>query len=140
LVSYFKDLVVAERSNRNLVFEKYARMDNKIPKTNNNPLIDKIVQIEEKWQEELNVKYPAVYNHMCRDMNVAADGSNFKVYLSSELETYSDNTLSRYYEHVKRAFDDGENHSVEMLRQLAQKSGIDSLEKLEQLMRADDKR
>ena len=138
LTSYFKDLVMAERTNRNLVFEKYARMDNKIPKTNNNPLIDKIVQIEEKWQEELKTEYPTVYNHMCRDMNMAADGSNFRVYLSSELETYSDNTLKKYYDHVKKAFDDGENHSIEMLRQLAKKSGIDSLEKLEQLMQADD--
>ncbi len=137
LESYFKDLVVAERNDRNLVFEKYARMDNKIPQTNTNPLIGKIVDIEQKWQEELKVKYPAVYNHTCRDMNLSADGSNFKVYLASELETYSDKTLEKYYDHLKTAFDKGENHSVEMLGRLAKKSGIDSLEKLEQLMQAD---
>ncbi|CCK78673.1 MULTISPECIES: DUF4125 family protein [Desulfobacula] len=137
LESYFNDLVVAERSDRNLVFEKYARMDNKIPKTNNNPLIDNIVEIEQKWQENLKEMYPAIYNHTCRDMNLASDGSNFKVYLASELETYSDRTLKKYYDHVKTAFDKGENLSVEMLGQLAKKSGIESLEKLEQLMQAD---
>lgn len=137
LESYFKDLVLAKRKNRNLVFEKYARMDNKIPTLSNSPLIKKIVDIEEKWQEDLKLKYPAVYDHTCRDMNLAADGSNFKIYLKSELETYSDNTLDKYWEHVKKAFDNGENHSIEMLRQLAEKSGIDSLEKLENLIQAD---
>lgn len=54
LESYFKDLVVATRTGRNLVFEKYAGMDNKIPKINMNPLIDNIVEIEQKWQDDLN--------------------------------------------------------------------------------------
>lgn len=138
LESYFKDLVMAKRANRNLVFEKYARMDNKIPKINQNPLIEKIVEIEEIWQEELKKKYPAVYRHTCRDTNMAQDGSNFKVYLSSELETYGDNTLENYWNHIKKAFDHGENHSIEMLRELAKKSGIDGLEKLETLMQASD--
>lgn len=137
LESYFNDLMMARRTNRNLVFEKYARMDNKIPQLNNSPLIGKIVEIELKWQETLKEKYPAVYHHSCRDMNATADGSNFKVYLASELETYSHNTLEKYYDHVKKAFDKGENHSIEMLGQLAQKSGIGSLEKLEMLMQAD---
>ncbi len=134
LESYFKDLVMAQRNNRNLVFEKYARMDNKVPRINDNPLIGKIVEIEQKWQEELKSAFPAVYHHTCRDMNAALDGTDFRVYLACELETYSDNTLEKYYDHVKRAFDNGENHSIEMLRQLAEKSGIDSLEKLETRM------
>lgn len=137
LESYFKDLVIAQRANRNLVFEKYARMDNKIPKINMNPLIDNIVEIEQKWQDDLKKKYPAVYSQTCRDTNMAQDGSNFKVYLSSELETYSDNTLQNYWSHIKEAFDAGKNLSIEMLRQLAKKSGIDSLEKLETLMQAE---
>ncbi|MFA5905480.1 MAG: DUF4125 family protein [Desulfobacula sp.] len=137
LESYFKDLVIAQRANRNLVFEKYARMDNKIPKINKNPLIEKIVEIEEIWQEELKTKYPAVYCNTCRDSNAAPDGSNFKVYLSSELETYGDNTLENYWTHIKKAYDNKENHSIEMLRELAKKSGIDSLEKLETLMQAE---
>jgi hypothetical protein len=137
LESYFKDLVMAKRNNRNLVFEKYARMDNKIPQLNDSPLIGKIVNIEQKWQEELKLKYPAIYNHTCRDMNLAADGSNFKVYLASELETYSDNTLEKYWVHVKKALDNGENHSVDMLVQLAKESGIESLETLEKLIQAD---
>jgi len=137
LESYFKDLVIAQRGNRNLVFEKYARMDNKIPRINKNPLIEKIVEIEEIWQSELKEKYPFVYRNTCRDTNAMPDGSNFKVYLSSELQTYGDKTLDNYWNHIKTAFDNGENHSIEMLKQLAKKSGIDSLEKLETLMQAE---
>lgn len=137
LESYFKDLVVATHSGRNLVFEKYARMDNKIPKINHNPLIGKIVEIEEKWQEELKKNYPAVYQNTCREVSASLDGSNFRVYLSSELETYGDNTLEHYWTHIRTAFENKENLSIEMLRQLAKKSGIDSLEKLENLMQAE---
>ncbi len=137
LESYFKDLVVAQRTNRNLVFEKYARMDNKIPRINKNPLIEKIVEIEEIWQDELKKKYPYIYRNTCRDTNAMTDGSNFKVYLSSELQTYGDKTLDNYWAHIKTAFENGENHSIEMLKQLAKKSGIDNLEKLETLMQAE---
>jgi hypothetical protein len=134
LESYYKDLIMAQRNNRNLVYEKYARMDNKIPPINDSPLIGKIVEIEQKWQEELKSEYPTVYQHTCRDTNMVQDGSNFKIYLASELETYGNKTLEKYYDHVKKAFDKGENLSIEMLRKLAENSGIESLEKLETLM------
>jgi len=135
LESYLRDLIMAEQNNRNLVVEKYARMDNLIPPLNDNPLIGKIVEIEQKWQEELKTKYPAIYNHVCRDMNSADNGSNFRVYLASELETYSDNTLEEYYKYVKKLFDNGESLSIEMLKRLARKNGYDDLETLEKLMR-----
>lgn len=135
LESYFQDLVTAKKNKRNLVVEKYARMDNRIPQINDSPLIAKIVDIELKWQEELQLKYPAIYNHSCRDMNLADNGSNFRVYLASELETYSDNTLEEYYNYVKKMSDTGKNLSVEMLKQLAKKSGYGDLGTLEKLMR-----
>ena len=134
LESYLQDLIRAEQNNRNLVVEKYARMDNLIPPLNDNPLIGKIVEIEQKWQEELKEKYPAIYSHTCRDMNSADNGSNFRVYLASELETYSDNTLEEYYKYVKKMFDNGESLSIEMLKRLAQKNGYDDLDTLEKLM------
>jgi hypothetical protein len=134
LDSYYKDLIMAQRNNRNLVYEKYARMDNKIPPINDSPLIGKIVEIEQKWQEELKSLYPAIYHHTCRDINIARDGSNFKIYLASELETYGKKTLEKYFVHVKKAVDRGENLSIEMLRKLTENSGIESLEKLETLM------
>jgi hypothetical protein len=134
LESYYKDLIMAQRNNRNLVYEKYARMDKKIPPINESPLIEKIVEIEQKWQEELKSEYPAVYQHTCRNMTMDEDGSNFKIYLASELETYSNNTLKKYYNHVKKSFDKGENLSIEMLHKLAESSGIESLEELETLM------
>lgn len=134
LESYLQDLVMAKQNRRNLVVEKYARMDNLIPQISDNPLIGRIVEIEQKWQEELKLKYPAIYNHSCRDMNVSDNGSNFRVYLASELETYSDNTLEEYYKYVKKMFDNGDSLSIEMLKRLAQKSGYDDLETLEKLM------
>lgn len=137
LESYFKDLIVAERTNRNLVFEKYARMDNKIPVLNKNPLIEKIVMVETKWQQEIREKYPHVYRLTCRDQSLANDGSDFGVYLSCELETYSDNTLEKYYAHVKASFDKDENQSMEMLKKLALKSGIENLDVLEERIKAD---
>lgn len=137
LESYFRDLVMAERADRNLVFEKYARMDNKIPPLSRNPLIKKIVDIEEKWQQELKQLYPFVYRHTCRDQSLVNDGSDFRVYLSCELETYSDQTLEKYFSHVNTAYENGENQSIEMLKMLAQKSGIQDLDLLEQRIKAD---
>lgn len=134
LESYYGDLIMAQRNNRNLVYEKYARMDNKIPPINKSPLIGKIVEIEQKWQEELKSAYPVVYRHTCRDRSVVKDGSDFKVYLASELETFGNKTLEKYYDHVKKAIDKGKNLSMEMLRRLAENSGVESLEKLEAVM------
>ncbi len=134
LESYFGDLIMARENNRNLVYEKYARMDNRIPPINNSPLIGKIVEIEQKWQEELKTAYPAVYRQTCRDTRMVKDGSDFKVYLASELETFGNKTLEKYYAHVKKAMDKGENLSMEMLCRLAENSGVESLEKLEALM------
>lgn len=46
LKSYLNDLNVALSKKRNLLTEKYARMNNTIPPLNNNPLIKEIVSIE----------------------------------------------------------------------------------------------
>ena len=137
LESYFKDLVLAERGGRNLVFEKYARMDNRIPQLSDNPLIGKIADIEEKWQQEIKSKYPAIYQHTCRDMSLAGDGSDFRVYLSCELETYGDKTLENYFKHIQAIFEADENWSLDMLEKLAQKSGIENLDILEERILAD---
>ena len=93
LQSYWEDLNFAIQDGRNLVAEKYARMDNLIPVFNTNSHIDKIVEIEVGWMKELNAKYP----------HAVQFGPQFANYEHSELETYSDETLVNYYKDVSMA-------------------------------------
>ena len=135
LESYLNDLKTAQKNGRNLLIEKYARMDNLIPPLNTNPLIDKIVEIETMWQEEIRNKYPAIYNRVCRSTDPARDGSNFSIYLQCELETYSDNTLELYYKNSKSAFDRGENLALRTLERLVKKGGYNDLDHAEKLLK-----
>ena len=131
LKAYLEDLKLARKSGRNLLTEKYARMDGIIPTINLNPLIELIVTIEEKWQKELQGRYPAVYNQVCRNIGSTQDGSNFEVYLRSELETYGDRTIELYLEHVRHAWRKGENLAVKSLQQLVRKGGYRDLDHAE---------
>ena len=103
LESYLEDLRQAKAEERNLLTEKYARMDNKIPPLKLNPIIDDIVEIEARWMEELSRKYPQTFKY----------GPGFKIYLSCELETYSDDTLELYFDDVSRAEKEGRNLTEE---------------------------
>ena len=135
LESYLNDLKTAEKNGHNLLIEKYARMDNLIPPLRTHPLIDKIVEIEEKWQEEIKNKYPAIYNRVCRSTDPARNGSNFSVYFKCELETYSENTLELYYKNSKMAFDKGVNPALVALESLIQKGGYYDLAHAEKLLK-----
>ena len=90
LQSYYEDLRFALQEQRNLVWEKYARMDNLIPVINENWLIPKIVEIETEWMETLHKRFP----------HAIQNGPQFANYERSELETYSDQTLELYYRDV----------------------------------------
>lgn len=136
LASYLDDLQGALAQGRNLLTEKYARMDNLIAPLNTNPLIDAIVAIEDKWQSELQRCYPALYQRCCRSRNPSAeDGSNFSVYLRCELETYGNHTLELYYQNVKSMDDQNQNLAIEALRQLVRESGYRDLEQAEAYLR-----
>ena len=134
LASYLDDLKIAQKNGRNLLTEKYARMDNLIPESNSSPFIDKIVQIESEWQVELRNKYPATYNRLCRSTAPAQDGSNFSVYLRSELETYSHKTIKLYYEHVQQAREKGKNIAMLALQKLIKKGGYHDLDHAERCL------
>lgn len=97
LKRYLEDLTGAIKAGRNVMTEKYARMDNLIPCLNLNPKIDEIVRIETEWQKEVQRKYPRVLSGKPATGICKAE---FEVYLRSELETYSDKTLDFYFADV----------------------------------------
>ncbi len=131
LESYLQDLIAANEEGRNLVMEKYARMDNLLPPLEENPLINDIVRIEAAWQDEVRHQYPTLYQHACRTTDTADDGSNFSIYLKAELETYGDKTVEYYHKHVSEAEANNENLSLHMLKRLVKKGGYEGLEHAE---------
>jgi len=121
LESYLGDLHKAKAVSRNLLTEKYARMDNKIPPLKTNPTIDNVVKIEERWMKELSEKHPHTFKV----------GTSFKVYLSSELETYSDKTLALYLKDVSKAEEEGRNLAGERYTMLFKQMGYGSIAEVE---------
>ncbi len=120
LKAYLKHVKEARRKGRNLMVEKYARMDNIIPPLKESFFIDKIVDIQKKWLAELKERYPYVFKKNPVD--------SFANYLRSELETYSDETLGYYYSDVKNALAKGVNLVELSYKHLAETNGFSSIE------------
>lgn len=134
LAAYLEALERAVAQGRNPLAEKYARMDGLIPPLSEAPLIDAIVAVEERWQAELQARYPALYQRCCRSRAPTGDGRNFSVYLRCELETYGERTVQLYHENVERADAAGRNLAIEALDHLVVRSGYASLEQAEQVL------
>lgn len=122
LHSYLEDLQRAKAEGRNLLSEKYARMDNRIPPLKVNPLINDIVELESGWMRELSQKYPRSFR---------GGSGSFELYLSNELETYSDDTLQLYFADVSRAEKEGRNLAEERYTKLSQQIGYSSIDEME---------
>lgn len=119
---YLEDLISAKIANRNLMTEKYALMDNLIPHTNENPVIDKIAEIEVQWMQELKPKYP----------NLLQQSSTiFKKYMVSEYETYSDETLNCLMNDINTAVQKNLNLTKLRYNNLFKRLGYASIEELE---------
>jgi len=131
LRAYLNDLRNAHRLGRNLLTEKYARMDNLLLPITPNGTIERIVEIESSWQSQMENAYPALFRRMCRANGQTGDGSCFSTYLRSELETYGDATLAAYLAWVEQGAQQGRNYSIAMLEQLVQQGGFDSLDQAE---------
>lgn len=123
LESYLADLSDAVEEDRNLMELKYARIDNLIPRLNENPVIEQIVEAEGQWLRELEERYPLTL----------AGRSDFAmgVYLRSELETYSDRTLQLYVRDVARASEENRNLAAERYTFLFRHIGYDSIDDME---------
>ena len=131
LESYRDDLVRANAEGLNLMTLKYARMENSIPPLSENPLIDRIVEIEIAWTKELAAKYPRLHS---RGRPIDEDGSrgtSIKTYLRGELETYSDNTLALYYQNQTQALEQKKNLAEKVLLATAAGAGYGSLQEAE---------
>lgn len=135
LSSYMDDLLTAKEVGRNPFIEKYARMDGLLPPLKSDYIIDRIVHIEERWQREIEEKYPSLYKTVCRNVSESPDGRNFSHYLRSELETYGDKTLKLYYKHIKKAAEKGQNLAIKSLELLVRRSGFESMEQAETILR-----
>ena len=124
---YLHDLRQAKDLGRNLMTEKYARMEGQIPALKQNPLIARIVEIEIAWKNEVARKYP----HTFRGEVARAFGN----YMACELETYSDGTLASYYHEVAEARRKKRNLVEERYANLFAKLGYSSIEDREKKAR-----
>lgn len=152
LESYLDDLKGAEKNKRNLLTEKYARMmkstapmeysriEHLLPPLDNETLllIDKIVEIELEWEEELLKKFPYVIKRG-RPLRSSEDTqfvTSFETYLRGELATYSKRTLKLYYEH--RLLQKNKNINGNMLAYeiMAKQHGYRSLEEANEKLKS----
>lgn len=129
LNSLLSDLKKARQDDRNLMTEKYARMENLIPPLSSNPLIEKIVKVESKWMKKLNKKYPLVF----RD-----SGGGFEKYFACELETYSDETLLKYYNYINQCQKGKSNLIEQRYNNLFFRQGYKSIAEKEYILKEEN--
>ena len=123
LASYLDDLRQAEAQGRNVMVEKYARMDDRLPPLSTSPLLDQIADAEQAFLQDAQRRYPHVIKSNGQGM--------FRRYLRCELETLSPRTLELYAAQVSRAQHEGRNLVVvrhDYLMRLLGKGGIDTCE------------
>lgn len=124
LESYLVDLLEAKANGRNLMTEKYALMENLIPRLKENPIIDEIADAEIKWMNELKPQYP----------NILKENTNaFKNYMVCEYETYSDKTLEFLMNDINSAKTKNLNLPKLRYKNLFKRLGYKSLEEAEQV-------
>lgn len=122
LSSYLQDLQVAVEQERNLVTEKYARMEGQIPQLKDNPRIYQIAEIECAWMKDLRRRFPNT---------IRGEENSFQNYLICELETYSDETLEHLWGDIKEAQVRSLNLPELRYRNLFRRMGYKSLEEVE---------
>ena len=129
LQSMLTDLEQARDEGRNLMTEKYARMENRIPPLKDVAvlaMIHEIADIEDRWMKPLREDYPLTFH---------PHGAGFHHYTVCELETYSDATVAAYYREIQGALDEDRNLLEERYCNLFGKLGYDSLQSRENDLR-----
>ncbi len=124
--SYLQDLMEAEYEGRNLLLEKYARMDNLIPCVS--PNMDKVQAItaaERLWLEALAKEFP---------LQFAQQFQRFDFYFSPEIETLSERTLDCYLTCIAKAQQEGRNLARERYENMYSRMGLPSVSEKEALL------
>jgi hypothetical protein len=127
LKSYLSDLLSAKQQGINLMTIKYARMGEQIPPYSCNPLIPELVEQFLSWQIETKKIFPNL-------MQGSRTIEDFCNYLASELETYSDQTLSLLNLDVAFFLVGGKNMTVSTYERMAHGYGFSSLHAMEEYL------
>ncbi|NCB70751.1 MAG: DUF4125 family protein [Clostridia bacterium] len=125
--SYLKDLQKSEQRGINLLTIKYARMENLIPPYSENPHIGWIVDIFTEWQQEMQNAFP-------KSLRESRPIHDFRIYLQSELETYSDATIALLVQDIAHSRENNRNMSFVLYQNLAKLAGFDSIQTMEQML------
>lgn len=120
LESYLDDLRQAQAQGRNVMIEKYARMDDLLPPLSDALQLDEIADAEMDFLEEASRRFPHAI--------IRKGQGIFRRYLRCELETLSPRTLELYAAAVRRARMEGRNLAEVRYRALARLLGKESLE------------
>lgn len=147
---YLGDLKISKISNRNLMFEKYARMmefnypeeydavKHLLPELQDSTikLIKDSTEIYLKWELELFDKYP-LFSGQGRPLHSQDDKkqTSIETYLSGELHTYSHYTNRVYNEYIHECLDNNINLVYNIWTNIAKKSGYESVEDAENKLR-----
>jgi hypothetical protein len=153
LKSYLNDLEEAKKAGRNLPMEKYARMERStspseyakiehlIPPLDSGvpSLVDKIVEIEIEWIEELFERFPYVIGkgRPIRSSQDSQFATSLETYLRGELETYSKRTLLLYYENILDKKSEGINGEEVIYENTVKRYGFKSLEEANKGLKAE---
>ena len=127
LNSYLNDLKQAGARGRNLMVEKYARMEDRLPPLTGNPMVDVITSEEAAFLAEASRQYPHAVP--------GRGGDAFRRYMRCELETWSDATLALYGTEILRARNEGRNLALERYEHLWRRLGYASLDDREEAAR-----
>ncbi|MCP4750012.1 MAG: DUF4125 family protein [Proteobacteria bacterium] len=136
LNSYLNDLKLSAIEGRNLMTQKYARIDNLVPEINNDPLIEKIVTVQTVWQREMLSKYPNLMRgaRAIESSEDSASQTSFQTYLRSELETYSHDTLTSLHDDIANRQNGQKSITEELYERMVKDLGYESLEEAEETL------
>ncbi len=148
LSAYLDYIENAQRTERNLIAEKYGRMmrytepgyyeENIRPyipalPAHSEQMIEEIIEIIVPWEKDFAAKYPKL-GKASRPVTAEGDASGFtsmETYARGELGTYSAELLSLYLAYMKKLKAEGKSISVMDREVMSRLYGYDSIEEAE---------